>query len=176
MAISNLSSGLRPGVCTSTTRPTTPYEGQQIYETDTNEILIYNGSDWVCLTPKNSEVLTLQTTTSTSYTDLTTSGPSVNIQTGAKALVTIDVTADSSTGTLGQYLSIASVAVSGATTISASDDYRVVNRAGSALVSVSRTILFSSLTGGVNTFTLKYRVDGGTGRFMHRNITVVGIP
>ena len=36
----------RPGVCTSTTRPATPYEGQMIYETDTDKVLVYNGSAW----------------------------------------------------------------------------------------------------------------------------------
>ena len=46
MAISNLSGGLRSGVCTSTTRPTTPYEGQMIYETDTDKVLVWNGSAW----------------------------------------------------------------------------------------------------------------------------------
>lgn len=50
MAISNLTTGLRPGVCTSTTRPTAPYEGQMIYETDTKQTLVYNGSTWVMLT------------------------------------------------------------------------------------------------------------------------------
>lgn len=49
MAISNLSSGLRSGVCTSTTRPTTPYEGQMIYETDTNRVLVYEGAAWVMI-------------------------------------------------------------------------------------------------------------------------------
>jgi len=47
MAISNNSTGLRPGVCTSTTRPTTPYEGQHIYETDTDLEYVWNGSAWV---------------------------------------------------------------------------------------------------------------------------------
>ena len=46
MPISNLSNGLRTGVCTSTNRPTTPYEGQVIYETDTDLTLVYNGSVW----------------------------------------------------------------------------------------------------------------------------------
>ena len=46
MPISNLSNGLRTGVCTSTNRPTTPYEGQVIYETDTDLSYIYNGSSW----------------------------------------------------------------------------------------------------------------------------------
>ena len=47
MAISNNSTGLRPGVCTSTTRPTAPYEGQHIYETDTDFEFVWNGSAWV---------------------------------------------------------------------------------------------------------------------------------
>ena len=36
----------KPGVCTSSTRPATPYEGQMIYETDTDLSYIYNGSAW----------------------------------------------------------------------------------------------------------------------------------
>jgi len=41
------SSVVKPGVCTSTTRPTVPYEGQLIYETDTDRVAAYNGSAWV---------------------------------------------------------------------------------------------------------------------------------
>lgn len=50
MAISNVSSGLRSGVCTSTTRPTAPFNGQVIYETDTKQTLVWQGSAWVMLT------------------------------------------------------------------------------------------------------------------------------
>jgi hypothetical protein len=46
MAISNNSTGLRPGVCTSTTRPTAPYEGQTIYETDTDLVYVWDSSAW----------------------------------------------------------------------------------------------------------------------------------
>lgn len=46
MAISNNSTGLRPGVCTSTTRPTAPYEGQMIYTTDLDTLEIWTGSAW----------------------------------------------------------------------------------------------------------------------------------
>jgi len=35
------------GVCTSTTRPATPYTGQHIYESDTNLEYVWNGSAWV---------------------------------------------------------------------------------------------------------------------------------
>ena len=46
MAINSLSTGFRPGICTSSTRPAAPYEGQQIYETDTDFLRIWNGSAW----------------------------------------------------------------------------------------------------------------------------------
>ena len=38
--------GIRPGVCTSSTRPANPFEGQVIYETDTNNIRFWSGSAW----------------------------------------------------------------------------------------------------------------------------------
>lgn len=37
------------GVCTSSTRPASPYDGQVIYETDTDRTLVWNGSAWVFL-------------------------------------------------------------------------------------------------------------------------------
>ena len=40
------SAGLKQGVCTSTTRPSNPFEGQMIYETDTDLTYIYGGSSW----------------------------------------------------------------------------------------------------------------------------------
>ena len=46
MTVSNLSTGLRQGVCLSTSRPTVPYEGQMIYETDTDLTFVYGGSAW----------------------------------------------------------------------------------------------------------------------------------
>jgi hypothetical protein len=38
---------VKPGVCTSTTRPSVPYTGQLIYETDTRRIAAWNGSAWI---------------------------------------------------------------------------------------------------------------------------------
>lgn len=37
---------MKPGVCTSTTRPASPYDGQVVYETDTDRVSAYNGSAW----------------------------------------------------------------------------------------------------------------------------------
>jgi hypothetical protein len=41
------SSVIKPGVCTSTTRPTVPYTGQLIFETDTSRLAVWTGSAWV---------------------------------------------------------------------------------------------------------------------------------
>lgn len=37
----------KPGVCTSTTRPASPYEGQVIYQSDTDTVLFWDGAAWV---------------------------------------------------------------------------------------------------------------------------------
>lgn len=58
MPISNLGNGLRTGVCTSTNRPTTPYEGQVIYETDTDNMYVWSGTAWVLLPPTASPTFT----------------------------------------------------------------------------------------------------------------------
>lgn len=78
----------KPGVCTSSTRPASPFEGQMIYETDTDMLAIWNGSAWryvAATTPTNGTVLQVVTTnksdtfttTSTSFVDVT--GLSVSI-------------------------------------------------------------------------------------------------
>ena len=41
------SSMVKWGICTSSTRPASPYHGQHIYETDTNLQFVWNGSAWV---------------------------------------------------------------------------------------------------------------------------------
>lgn len=37
------------GVCTSSTRPASPFEGQMIYETDTNRVLVWDNAAWVMI-------------------------------------------------------------------------------------------------------------------------------
>lgn len=93
--------GIRQGVCTSTTRPTVPYEGQMIYETDTDLLRIWNGSAWRTLafgTPTNGAVLqvvsnqiTTQTaTTSTSFVDATDFNATITpTSTASKVFVTV---------------------------------------------------------------------------------------
>ena len=44
---------VKPGVCTSTTRPASPYDGQVIYETDTDMVRVWNGSAWKTIASTN---------------------------------------------------------------------------------------------------------------------------
>ena len=46
MTISATTQGLRMGVATSSSRPTVPFDGQVISETDTDSLVVYKGSAW----------------------------------------------------------------------------------------------------------------------------------
>jgi len=46
MTISATTQGQKSGVCTSSTRPQSPYVGQMIFETDTNLLKVWLGSAW----------------------------------------------------------------------------------------------------------------------------------
>jgi hypothetical protein len=95
---------LKPGVCTSSTRPASPYDGQMIYEIDTNLVRIWNGTAWKTLSYSdytNGSVIQVQSTTKTDtfsasnsnvFTDIT--GLSVSItptSSSSKILVTTNV-------------------------------------------------------------------------------------
>jgi len=173
------SSIIKPGVCTSSTRPASPYEGQMIYETDTKNSLVYNGSAWVCLTPQSATATNQTSATSTSFATLT-SDPSVSIQTGTKALVTLSCrnVKNSSAG-----YAYTGFAISGATTRTASgyETQFITNYYGTGDLGNDRqshsTFLVTGLTAGVNTFQMQHARDA-TGNYTvtGRSITVVGIP
>jgi len=61
----------KPGVCTSSTRPATPYEGQMIYETDTDKVLVYNGSAWIFPNSAAVAIFQDQRSSGTSHGNLT---------------------------------------------------------------------------------------------------------
>lgn len=124
-------------------------------------------------TSNSARVDTTQTTTSTSYTDLATVGPTVTLTTGTAVLVTVCSFITSSTTSNSGY---ASFAVSGATTRAAADVDSCFLASGVANIgsTVSRTFVITGLNAGSNTFTMKYRKDGGAGTwtFGFRTITV----
>lgn len=124
--------------------------------------------------PDADTVSTSESTASTSYTDLTTPGPAVTVTTGTKAMIFI--VASLANNTNGQN-STMSFAVSGATTLAANDDWSLGLRTSTGTSTVdgrmASMLMMTTLTGGSNTFTAKYKVNGGTGNFNDRHIVVL---
>jgi hypothetical protein len=119
-----------------------------------------------------------QTTTSTTYTDLGTVGPSatVTITASGKALVTVT---GSLTNSASSGQSNMGFAVSGATTQPAADTQALIVKNGgnqTILVQGSATFLLAGLNAGSTTFTAKYRVSAGTGTFVNRTVIVTPLP
>lgn len=72
MTISNFgAAGVKPGVCTSTTRPTTPYNGQVIYETDTDRALVWDGTAWEYLATGTPNPVGLELVATNTFTNST---------------------------------------------------------------------------------------------------------
>lgn len=71
---------VRPGVCTSSTRPASPFEGQTIYETDTDLVRSYNGTSWVTIGPTALfNTRTVVTATNASWSVPTLKNPVVRV-------------------------------------------------------------------------------------------------
>jgi len=141
------------------------------------------GLKWAAVTQAvtavgGAEVLTNQTTTSTSYADLTTAGPAVTITTGTSVIVLITADLGDPSNTAGFIR--ASFAVSGATTRAASDNEALI-ASGAAISTAdpfgtySRAVVITGLTAGSNVFTMKYKVSAGTASFQNRNIVIVAL-
>lgn len=154
-----------------------PTEGELWYDTDDDLLHVRNGSGWVCITPKGAVVATSQGTGTGSFTDLGTVGPSVSLLTGTKAIVTLGSFMNSNTAADGAAMGFA---VSGATTIAASDAFsisKIFSNTANTMVRMGETFYVTGLTAGVNTFTAKYKaLVGGIALWSDRHITVVGLP
>lgn len=133
-----------------------------------NRVGILESRD-VSRTPVYSRVDTSEGTTSTSYTNLATNN-AVTLVTGSKVLVTLG--ARTYVNSQNAYI-YTSVAVSGATTIAASDSNALHVRNGVADMSTNLSRAFVlTVTPGTNTFTMKHRVGAGTGYWEYRDIIV----
>ena len=110
--------------------------------------------------PTDATVNTAQTTASTTFTDLATPGPAVTVTIGStgKALVAIYASLAHSTSNYA----LAGYAVSGASTVAASD-LASLQHGSSVAIRAGATLLHTGLTAGSNTFTMKYRNNTGTG-------------
>lgn len=139
---------------------------------------VASGANTIVMRGPVQNVLTTNagTTTSTSYT-ATLSGtpgtnPSITVTTGTRCKVWYG--ARSSNATNGAP-SLMSVAVSGATTVAASDDYAHMTESDTSSLDefqFTQMHLFTGLTPGSNTFTLQYKVGSGTGSWSRRELIV----
>lgn len=65
-------------VCTSTTRPSTPFEGQLIYETNTQRVITYDGSGWKSIF--DTDVWSVNDLYITGNSEVAGNGPYVQVQ------------------------------------------------------------------------------------------------
>lgn len=122
---------------------------------------------------ETADVTTSQGTTTTSYTDLATAGPSIvlpGLVAGMRVAVT--VSARMSVTAVGATQANMSFAVSGAGTLAAAD-VAAAEQTDSQSNTVSRTTIYTIPNTGDYTFTAKYKVIGATtANFLNRRITI----
>lgn len=144
--------------------------------TTAGSIFVATGANAIAQrTPATNTVATSQTTASTAFTDIATVGPTVTVTTGTQALVIVTVSASNSAAIGDNRVDFA---ITGSTSRSASDTTAMVHQEGSANQGHRSSVvnLITGITGGSNTFTVKYRITatgGGTGTFNDRTITVI---
>lgn len=150
-----------------------PYLVAPVISPDTNNQLACQANGlYARVVPESSAVVsTSQTTTSASYVDLATVGPSVTVTTGTIAVVELSAAFNSSSVNAQCFIA---VAVSGATTRAASDTEALylASFAASVFQRAGVSVTLTGLTAGSNIFTLRYRVSAGTGTFADRRISV----
>lgn len=116
-------------------------------------------------------VATTQGTTSGTYTDLSTVGPTVTTTTGTSAIVLLRALAVNSGAAAGAMMS---VAISGSSSIAAADSLAVGHFGTSA--SIGCAFNHIALTPGTNTFTAKYKTTTATSTtatFQYREMVVI---
>lgn len=109
------------------------------------------------------------TTTSTSYDDMSVAGPTVSRTSGT--LVAVFVTAGVVNSVGGT--SLMSFEMSGATTVAADDAFAVGNTSPAGEWIQASTVIVRDANPGSTTYTSKYRVTSGTGTFQFRRIAVM---
>lgn len=114
-----------------------------------------------------------EATTSTTYTNLTTVGPTVTVTTGTRAFYFL--TAEMKLNTTSTFCNM-TVEVSGKTTLPAADAGSLsidgITEDKSNIMGICNFL--DELTPGENTFTCKYKVQSGsTATFSNRTLTVI---
>lgn len=141
--------------------------------TAASQIFVSTGANAIVTrTPTTATILTSESTASTTYVDLATAGPIVTVATGTIAIVAFAASQQNNTANCAN---LSSVAVSGASSVAASDNWSVVTDglpAGQAIRAGTMHI-FTGLTAGTNTFTMKYRAGSNTSSYQQRELNVI---
>lgn len=140
--------------------------------TAASQVPVSTGANAIAMrSPATARVDVNESTTSTAYVNLATTGPSVSVASGTIALVWFAAEIANNTS---NSLAKCSVEVSGASSVAVSDAW-MLSMDGNAANNYSRGSMchvFTGLTAGVNTFTMKYAVGSNTGSFKTREINV----
>lgn len=122
--------------------------------------------------PGAQRVSTSESTASTSFTNLSTVGPSVTVTTGSRALVLVSSYLFNTNINSATFVSYD---ISGATTRAALTGTSITldGQPASQAMRMGTSNYETILTPGVNTFTMKYAVGSGTGTFADRNLVVI---
>lgn len=175
---------VRPGVCTSSTRPASPFEGQTIYETDTDRLATWDGSAWIPYVRQTAgKVLQVVSTTKTdtftasvanaSSTDITGLSASITPSSTSSKILAVASVTGSGTGTNGTLSGLTLKLVRGSTDIFIGDAASNRTRISSANFSVpgawqgnsagNTTIAHLDSPSSTNSTTYKLQLVGAIG-------------
>jgi hypothetical protein len=101
---------VQPAVCTTATRPASPYTGQAIYDTTLSQVLVYNGTAFVPTGKIAQVVSTFKSdafsTTSTSFVDVTGLTVSVTPTLNTSKILIMAMVSTSASTTNDHYLNL----------------------------------------------------------------------
>ena len=166
------SSLIKPGVVDNTAaRPASPYEGQVIFQKDTDQLLVWNGTAWRILssaTVTNGSVLQIVTGSYATQTGATTS----YVASGLTASITpqsttnkvlISVTMPCSTGGSGVTFGARIIRrIASTDTTLDTWTYGLYNSAGSSYGTWAQTIIDSPSTISACTYRVEFTSNGST--------------
>lgn len=125
--------------------------------------------------PAGAAVATSQSTSTTTYTDLGTVGPSVTVTIGSSGLALVNIYSQMTYSSGSGPKAYTSFVVSGANTQAASDAFATEAHFQSSVTdfAAGAPFVLTGLNPGSTTFKLQYRVNTGTCNFISRRISVV---
>ena len=168
-AILGASSAIRAGVVTSSTRPSAPYDGQLIYETDTDKLLVFNGSAWAFAGLSGAVQTVTKTdsfsTTSTSFVDVTGLSVSITPTSNASRILVLFSLAASGSTTNDMYANLVrgSTAIAQSTSGTSANSTFYLYRSGAAnLPTWSSTFVDSPSSTSSTTYKMQIRAGSDT--------------